>query len=215
MVYAREVSGERRGRDGEAVVMRRYGPPAVLVVERVTLPALSADEICVRSLASAVNHSDLEIRAGKWRIRRADPFPYIPGLEVVGEVVETGSAVSEFRVGDHIITMRQGLGGVRAERPGGYAEYVTAQVSAAAPVPSDLDVHDMAALGLASVTAFEGLRKLGPLDGRRIVVTGGSGGVGSAAIGIAKAQGAEVVAVISRLDQADYVRSLCPFGKPA
>ncbi len=126
----------------------------------------------------------------------------------MGEVVETGSAVSEFRVGDRIVTMMQGLGGVRAERPGGYAEYVTVEASAAAPVPSDLDAYDMAGLGLASVTAFEGLRRLGPLDRRRIVVTGASGGVGSAAIGVAKAQGADVVAVISRLERADYVRSL-------
>lgn len=59
----------------------------------------------MRSLAPTVNHSDLEIRPGNWRIHRADPFPHIPGLEVVGEAVQTGSAVSEFRVGDRIITM--------------------------------------------------------------------------------------------------------------
>lgn len=205
---ARDAGGGRRGRDGEAIVMRGYGPPAVLGVERVTLPALAAGEIRVRSLASAVNHSDLEIRSGRWPIRRSDPFPYIPGLGVVGEVVETGSMMSEFRVGDRIITMMQGLGGVRAERPGGYAEYVTVQASAAAPVASDLDVHALAALGLAGVTAFEGLRRLGPLDERRIVVTGAAGGVGSAAVGIAKAQGAQVAAIISRPEQTDYVRSL-------
>jgi NADPH:quinone reductase len=66
----------------------------------------------------------------------------------------------------------------------------------------------MAALGLASVTAFEGLGKLGPLDGRRIAVTGAAGGVGSAALGVARAQGANVVAIVSRPEQADYVRSL-------
>jgi NADPH:quinone reductase len=202
------MSGELRARDGEAVVMRRYGPPTVLGLERVALPALSPDEIRVRSIASAVNHSDLEIRAGNWQIRRADPFPYVPGLEVLGDVVETGAAVEEFRVGDRVITMMQGLGGVRAQRPGGYAEYVAIKASSAAPVPLDLGPHDMAALGLASVTAFEGLRKLGTLGGRRIAVTGAAGGVGSAAIGIAKAQGAEVVGVISRPEQADYVRSL-------
>jgi NADPH:quinone reductase len=202
------MAAERREREGEAVIMRRYGPPAVLGVEGVTLPALPPDEILVRSLASAVNHSDLEIRAGKWPIRRSDPFPHTPGLEVVGEVVEKGSDVAEFRLGDRIITMMQGLGGVRAERPGGYAEYVAVRASAAAPVPADLDAHDVAALGLGSVTAFEGLRKLGPLGGRRIAVTGAAGGVGSAAIGVAKAQGAEVVAVISRIGQAEYVRSL-------
>ncbi|HEX3501143.1 MAG TPA: zinc-binding alcohol dehydrogenase family protein [Stellaceae bacterium] len=195
-------------RTGEAVVMRRYGPPDVLRVERVTLPELAADEIRVRALAAAINHSDLEIRAGTWPILRADPFPYTPGLEVVGEVVEIGAAVSRFRLGERIVTMMQGLGGVRAHRPGGYAEYIVIAADAAAPVPVDLDVFDVAALGLAAVTAFEGLRKLGKLDGRRIAITGAAGGVGSAAIGIAKAQGAEIVAVISRRRQEDYVRAL-------
>jgi len=199
---------EYHGRDGAAVVMRQYGEPAVLVVESVPLPALLSDEIRVRSIASAVNHSDLEIRAGNWHIRRAEPFPYTPGLEVVGEIVEAGSAVTEFREGDRVITMMQGLGGVRSERPGGYAQYVVMRASAAALVPAALDSYDMAALGLASVTAFEGLRKLGPLDGRRIAVTGAAGGVGSAAVAIANAQGAKVFGVISRPEQADYVHSL-------
>jgi len=62
-----------------------------------------------------------------------------------------------------------GLGGVRALRPGGYAEYVVVEASAAAAVPADVDPLEMAALGLASVTAFEGLRKIGDLESRRIV----------------------------------------------
>jgi NADPH:quinone reductase len=193
---------------GEAIVMRQYGPPEILRLERVALPALAADEIRVRTLAAAINHSDLEIRAGTWPILRPDPFPYTPGLEVVGDVVETGAAVSTFRVGERVISMMQGLGGVRAKRPGGYAEFVVMAADAAAPVPADLDVLELAALGLAGVTAFEGLRKLGPLEGRRIAVTGAAGGVGSAAIGIAKAQGAEIVAVISRREQEAYVRAL-------
>ncbi len=188
--------------------MHRYGPPAVLALEPLTLSALAPGEIRLRSLASAVNHSDLEIRAGNWPIRRDPPFPYVPGLEVVGEIVEVGSAVSEFHPGERAMTMMQGLGGVRAERPGGYAELVTVAASAAAPIPADLDSHDMAALGLASVTALEGLRRLGPLTGRRIVVTGASGGVGSAAIGLARAEGAEVVAVVARTGRRDYVRAL-------
>jgi len=59
----------------------------------VPLAALQPDEIRLRGIASAINHSDLEIRAGNWPIRRAEPFPYTPGLEVVGEVVEVGSGV--------------------------------------------------------------------------------------------------------------------------
>jgi NADPH2:quinone reductase len=188
----------------EAVVMRRTGPPEVLVLEPVELAPLRPDEIRIRSIASAVNHSDLEIRAGTWPVLRAEPFPYVPGLEVVGEVMEKGSAVADFAVGDRVITMMQGLGGVHARRQGGYQELVTVAAAAAALLPSDLDPLDMAALGLAAVTALEGLRKLGPLAGRRIVVTGASGGVGSAALGLAHAQGAEVIAVVSNPARASY-----------
>jgi NADPH2:quinone reductase len=77
-----------------------------------------------------------------------------------------------------------------------------------APLPVDVDLLQLAALGLGAVTAYEGLRKVGPLAGRRVLVTGAAGGVGSAAIGIARAQGASVVAWVSRPEQIDYVRSL-------
>lgn len=197
----------RRG-DAAAIVMRSLGPPEVLRLERVPLEPLAPDEIRLRTLASAVNHSDLEIRSGGYRIFRADPFPYVPGLETVGEVVARGEQVADFQIGDRAITMMQGLGGVRAKRPGGYAEFVTVSASAAAPVPADLDPLDLAALGLASVTALEGLRKLGVMGGRRIAVTGATGGVGSAAVSIAHALGARVVAVISRAERADYARAL-------
>jgi NADPH2:quinone reductase len=202
------MPADDRDQQGGAIVMRQFGRPDVLQFETVPLVALQPDEIRPRSIASAINHSDLEIRAGKWRIRRPDPFPYTPGLEVVGEVVEVGSAVSDFRVGGRAISMMQGLGGVRAHRPGGYAEYVVVGASAAAPVASDTDPLAMAALGLAGVTAFVGLQKIGDLAGRRIAVTGAAGGVGSAGVAIAKAQGAEVIGIVSRAQHADYVRSL-------
>jgi NADPH:quinone reductase len=166
------MPADDRDREDGAIVMRQYGGPDVLHFETVPLAALQPDEIRLRSVASAVNHSDLEIRAGNWPIRRPDPFPYTPGLEVVGEVVEVGSAVSDFRVGDRAITMMQGLGGVRAHRPGGYAQYVVVGASAAAAVAADIDPLAMAALGLASVTAFVGLQKIGDLANRRIAVTG-------------------------------------------
>jgi NADPH:quinone reductase len=191
-----------------AIVMRQYGAPDVLRFETVPGAPLDATEVAVRTIAAAINHSDLEIRAGHWPIRRLPPFPYVPGLEVVGEVAAVGTHVTDVAVGDCVITMMQGLGGVRAERSGGYAEYVTVAADAVAKVRPDLDPIAVAALGLGSVTAFEGLRKLGTLNGRRILVTGAAGGVGSAAVGVAKAQGASVVALIARASQAEYVGSL-------
>jgi len=198
---------------GTAIVMRRYGGPDVLRPEIVASPSLRLDEIRIRSIGSAVNHSDLEIRAGNWPILTAGPFPYTPGLEVVGEVVDVGAAVPDIRVGDRVITMMQGLGGVRPRRPGGYAEYVTVAASAAATLSASVDPLDMAALGLGSVTAFEGLRKIGDLKDRRIAVTGAAGGVGSAAVAIARALGAEVIGIVSRPEHAEYVRSWVPPGQ--
>jgi len=176
--------------------------------EEVILPPLDSNEVRIRAIASAVNHSDLNVRSGRHPILKPNPFPYVPGIEVVGDVVEVGDAVRDIRPGDRVITMMQGLGGVRARRPGGYAQYVTVAGAAAARFPSDVDPYDMAVLGLAAVTAYEGLRRIGALQGRRVVVTGASGGVGSAAVGIAKAQGASVIGIVSRPERADYVRSL-------
>jgi len=188
--------------------MLAYGAPGVLSYAEVPLSLLAPDEVRIRSIASAVNHTDLEIRAGNWPVRKPQPFPYVPGVEVVGEVDEVGNAVQEFRRGDRVITMMQGLRGVRAERCGGYAQYVTVSAAAVAPVASGVGDYDMAAVGLVGVTAFEGLRRIGALSGRRIVVTGAAGGIGSAATAIARAQGASVTAVVSRSAQVDYVRSL-------
>jgi NADPH2:quinone reductase len=188
--------------------MRAYGDPSVLRYEKVDLAPLQSDEVRLRTLVAPVNHSDLEIRAGNWPVRRDPPFPYVPGLETVGEVVEVGAAVTGVAVGDRVFTMMQGLGGVRAERPGGYAAHVTVAADAVAPVPMDIDPLDLASVGLAGVTAYHGLALLGPLDGRLVVVTGAAGGVGSTAVALAKRAAAKVLGVVARAEQAGYVTGL-------
>jgi NADPH:quinone reductase len=175
-----------------AIVMRKTGSADVLVLEERELPPLREGEIRLRALASAVNHSDLEIRAGNWPIRRTPQFPYVPGLEVVGEVVEVAPRVDEFVVGDRVWTMMQGLGGVRAERDGGYAEHVTVSASVVASLPKSVDPIAFAAVGLAGVTAYQGMQTLGDLAGKSVVVTGPTGGVGSVALLLARAAGANV-----------------------
>jgi NADPH2:quinone reductase len=190
------------------VQMNEYGAPDVLIHASVKLPPLEPCEVRIRSIASAVNHTDLEIRMGHWPIRKREPFPYVPGVEVVGEIAEIGTSVCGLSRGDRVITMMQGLGGVRGERPGGYAELVTVAADSVAPIGSAIDPYMVAALGLGGVTAYEGLRRIGSLSGKRILVTGAAGGVGSAAVSIAKAQGATLVGVVSRAEQSDYVRGL-------
>src|SRR5262245_56195101 len=121
-----------------AVVMRRYGGPEVLCVEEVEPPPLGPDEIRIRTIAAAINHSDLEVRSGAWPIRRPEPFPYVPGIEVVGEIAAVGGAVETVRPGQSVISMMQGLGGVRSERLGGYQEVVTVAADAVAILPDDV-----------------------------------------------------------------------------
>jgi NADPH2:quinone reductase len=192
-----------------AIRMHAYGPPQVLALEPVALAPLEPGDVRVRTLAAAVNFTDLKIRAGAWPVRRPQPFPYVPGVEAVGTIEEVGAQVTDWSVGDKVITMMQGLGGVRGERYGGYAQFVTVDAQALARVPDAVDPIEMAALGLGAVTAYQGLRRCGSLQGRRVLVTGAAGGVGSAAISIARVSGAaSVIGVVRRAEQAAYVRSL-------
>ncbi|MGQ0677097.1 MAG: alcohol dehydrogenase catalytic domain-containing protein [Rhodospirillales bacterium] len=107
-----------------AVILREYGPPELLRLERAPRPTLHADEVRVRVLAAGVNRTDVEIRSGAWPIQKPQPFPYIPGVEVVGRVIEIGGGVKSLRLGDAVISMMMGMGGVRAVRPGGYQDEV-------------------------------------------------------------------------------------------
>jgi NADPH:quinone reductase len=191
-----------------AVEIDRYGGPEELVWRAVQRPPPGPGELRIRTLYAAVNRADIEIRRGEWPIARDDPFPYTPGLEVVGVVDAVGAGVSGVTPGQHLVTMMQHLGGIWGERPGGYGEFVVVGAEAVAPFGADVDAEEIAGLGLAAVTAAEGLARLALQPGTRVVVHGASGGVGSAAVALASTGGAEVVAVLPRAGKEDYVRSL-------
>lgn len=191
-----------------AIEIDRYGGPEELVWRAVRRAPPGADEVRIRTLYAAVNRADIEIRRGEWPIVRDDPFPYTPGLEVVGVVDDVGARVTGVWPGAHVITMMQRLGGIWGERPGGYGEYVVVPADALATFPPEVDAEQMAALGLVAVTAAEGLARLDTAPGTRVVVHGASGGVGSAAVALAVARGAEVIAVLPRAGKDDYVRGL-------
>ncbi len=191
-----------------AIEIDRYGGPEELVWREVSRPALRDDEVRIRTMYAAVNRADVEIRRGEWPVMQDEPFPYTPGLEVVGEVEAVGAAVTSVVPGDRVITMMQHLGGIWGERPGGYGEYVVVSADTLATIPADADLEQVAALGLVAVTASAGLTRLAVEPGTRVVVHGASGGVGSAAVTIAAAAGAEVIAVLPRAGKDGYVRSL-------
>jgi NADPH2:quinone reductase len=191
-----------------AIEIDRYGGPEELVWRAVSRPPPGAGQVRIRTSFAAVNRADVEIRRGEWPVMRDEPFPYTPGLEVVGEVDSVGAGVSSFAAGERVITMMQHLGGIWGERPGGYGEFVVVAAGTLATIPTDVDLEQIAALGLVAVTASAGLQRLALQPGARIVVHGASGGVGSAAVTMAAAAGADVVAVLPRAGKDDYVRSL-------
>jgi NADPH2:quinone reductase len=189
-----------------AIQMTEYGPPSVLKAVERPLPSLKPDEVLIEVIASAVNRSDINVRSGRHPILKPDPFPYIPGIETVGTVCATGSAVA-LPLGTRVITMMQKMGGVHAHRAGGYQTHVLAPATAVAALDPRQDPIAMASLGLAAVTAYEGLQRVAVKAGDRVLITGASGGVGMAGVGLAKAWGAWTIAVTSHPSKVEALRS--------
>lgn len=133
------------------------------------------------------------------------PFPFIPGCDVAGQVTAVGSEVQRFRPGDRVWSTNQGLMG----RQGTLAEYTAADEKMVFPVPEGVTLRDSAACGLVGATAWLGLVAKGNLAaGETVFVRGGSGGVGSMVIQMAKAQGANVVASAGTPQKVDRCRAL-------
>ena len=176
----------------KAVVFDRYGPPDVLRVEEIERPKPKEDEVLVKVRATTVNRTDCGFRAAEPFFSRfftglLRPKYRTPGMELAGEVVAVGGAVSQFAVGDEVF----GLRGNSAN-----AEYVCVRESGAlAHKPAALSFDEAAAVSDGACIALACLQNADPLDGKRIVVYGASGSIGTAAVQVAKALGAHVTAV--------------------
>ena len=192
-----------------AVILRGHGPPEALELVELARPLLVAGELRVRMLAAGVNRTDVEIRSGNWPIQKHHPFPYVPGIEVVGEVIEVGHQVATIRTGDRVIAMMMGLGGVRAERAGGYQDEVVLRAADCSLLPVDIDpLAAIAAIGVAGVTALHGFDFVGTGPDRRVLVTGAGGGVGSCAIRIGRALSTDMVALTRDVGKARTLGAL-------
>ncbi len=177
-----------------AIVHPRYGAPDVLVFEEVARPVPGADDVLVRVHAAGVSIGDHHVVTGKPYLIRLSPFGglprpknRVPGTAIAGRVESVGGNVTTIRPGDEVY----------GEAPsGGFAEYVVVAATRLAPMPSNLTFEEAAATPWA-ITALQGLRAGGLGAGHRLLVNGASGGVGTWAVQIAKALGAEVTAVCS------------------
>ncbi|MBF4630945.1 NADP-dependent oxidoreductase [Clavibacter michiganensis subsp. phaseoli] len=184
----------------KAVVLTAYRKP--LVVADVPEPTVGSHDVLVRVEAAGLNHLDEKLRAGEFRSISPLRLPTVLGHDVAGTVLEVGSAVRAFRVGDEV------FGRVRDGRIGTFAERVAVDEADLAPVPERLSLVEAASLPLVALTAWQALvvrGKVGP--GQRVLVHAGSGGVGSIAIQLAAHLGA-TVATTAGAANADFVRGL-------
>jgi NADPH2:quinone reductase len=180
------------------IAIRGSGGPEVLVPEQRLLPQLGAGEVLVKVAAAGVNRPDVMQRKGQY-----PPPPGatdIPGLEIAGEVVAAGAGATRWKVGDRVMALVVG---------GGYAQYCPAYESHALPVPAGVTLTEAAAIPEAFFTVWHNVFERGRLRaGETLLVHGGSSGIGTAAIRLAKAFGARVVATAGSEEKCQACRRL-------
>lgn len=187
----------------KAIVINAYGSPDVLEFKEVAAPAIKEDEVLVRVHAASLNAGNLfALRGSPWLIRFSvgltRPKDYILGWDLAGRVEAVGSRVTRFKPGDEVFGA--GIGTL--------AEYAHIAEHKLAPVPANLTFEQAAAVPTAAVAALLGLRDAGKVQpGQKVLINGASGGVGTFAVQIAKAFGAEVTGVCSTRN-VDLVRSI-------
>ena len=176
----------------QAIGFRHYGGAEVLELISVPRPVLAPDAILIRVGAAGVNPADWRIRGGQFRFFARLSLPFVPGSDVAGVVEAVGPAVTRFRPGDAVYAMLPSLAG------GALAEYAAVPERDAAHMPGNLSFVEAAAVPLAALTALQALRDQANLrPDAHVLINGASGGVGSFAVQIAKALGAQVTAACS------------------
>lgn len=185
-------------KDMLAISIDTPGGPDVLVPTTVPLPLCGPADVLIRTAAAGVNGPDLAQRRGHYAPPPgASP---LPGLEVAGQIVACGPDVTGWNLGEPVMALCNG---------GGYAEYVAVPAGQVLPVPTGWSLAEAAALPETWFTVIQTLvMRAGLAPGMTVLVHGGAGGIGGAAIQICSILGAQAIAVVSDADKADYCRSL-------
>jgi NADPH:quinone reductase-like Zn-dependent oxidoreductase len=185
----------------KALVYTEHGPPELLRLAELEIPVPKEHEVLVRVRAASVNPLD-------WHLLRGEPYllrlmgrgakKRIPGLDVAGQVDKVGANVAHLRPGDAVLGTGRGA----------FAEYVCCKEDSLVPKPTVITYEQAAAIPVAGCTALEALRDHGELQsGQRVLINGAAGGVGTFAVQIARALGADVTAVCSTRN-VDLLRSI-------
>ena len=184
----------------KAVVAHEYGAPDVLKLEKVPRPEPNEDEALVRVIASSVNPADPLTLSGKYAREFGTHLPLIPGYDIAGIVEKTGANATKLKVGDAVYGY--------PTFGGGWADYVTVKEWEVSAKPKSLTFAEAAAVPMGALTAWQALVDVAKLQpGETVLIHGGSGGVGSFAIQIAKAHRARVIATASTGNQ-DLLKQL-------
>jgi NADPH:quinone reductase-like Zn-dependent oxidoreductase len=187
----------------QAIVQDRYGSPATLSLQTIDKPRIAANEVLIRVKAAGVNPADWAVMGGLPYIARPvyglrKPKVAIRGTDVAGVIDAVGANVTRFKVGDDVF----------GASIGSYAEYAAAAEDKLALKPSNLTFAQAASVPMAGLVALQAVRDHGGVQaGQKVLINGASGGIGTFAVQIAKALGAEVTAVVSTRN-VDLVRSI-------
>ncbi|MDD5228085.1 MAG: zinc-dependent alcohol dehydrogenase family protein [Methylococcales bacterium] len=189
----------------KAILMTATGNSNVLIEQEIAEPNLTQPtEIKIRLHAAGINPVDTKIRRGGLFYPNA-PLPAVLGCDGAGEIVEIGSAVSQFKVGNKVWFCHGGLG----REQGNYAEYTVIDQRWISLMPRTLDFQTAAAAPLVLITAWGALFERGDLQaGQTVLIHAGAGGVGHVAIQLAKIAGARVITTVSSIEKAAFAKLL-------
>jgi NADPH2:quinone reductase len=180
----------------KAIVVREFGPPERMRVEEFPAPRPGDDEVLVDVHAAGLNFPDILVMAGRYQV--LPPRPFVAGKECAGVVAAIGKAVTTCRPGDRVLVWME---------HGAFGERAVASQNNCFVIPPGMSFEEAACFGLVYQTAHYALRKRARVQpGEIVLVTGATGGVGLAAVQLAKAMGATVVAAVSTAEKAQVAR---------
>ncbi len=172
----------------KAMILNQYGSDSKFELTEINKPKPANNEVLVKIAASSVNTVDTMIRNMGIDLPLSPETPALLGMDFAGTIEAIGEDVTDFNIGDEVYGCAGGL----AQLPGTLAEYISADVHLIALKPKNLTMREAAALPLVAITALEGFERAGVKEGQKVLVHGGSGGVGHVALQLAKYFGAEV-----------------------
>jgi len=185
----------------KAAYINRTGPPSVILYGDLPDPKPGPGQCLIKVAAVDVNPIDVYIRSGA--IAANLSFPYLLGRDLAGTVIESGAGAKKFKAGDRVWATGQGV----ADRQGTFAELAAIDESWLHPTPPEVSDQDIVALSLVGVTAHRGLVTHAKLKaGEILFVNGGSGGVGSSVVQMAKILGARVITTAGTNEKVDCCR---------